>query len=129
MDPEMLSRITDPFMTTRTTRNVGLGVPLLEQAAKESGGSLSVRSQAGKGTVITADFQTDHIDRKPLGDMASTFISLVAGNPDTDFLYKADFNGDEIVVDTRQIRGELDGVAPMNDPAVLRILRDLFTKD
>ena len=126
MDEEMLKEATDPFVTTRTTRRVGLGLPLLEQAAKETGGNLLITSKPGKGTQVVASFQESHIDRRPVGDMGATLATLIMGNPDLDFIYFSNLDGEEIEVDTRSIRGELNGSMSINDPAVIRLIKDLF---
>jgi hypothetical protein len=126
MDREMVKRVKDPFTTTRTTRRVGLGVSMLEQAAREAGGDLSITSEPGRGTEVKATFQASHIDRKPIGDMGSSMISLIAGNPSVDFIYESDLDGKKTTLDTRIIREELAGVTPINDPAVLKLIRGLF---
>ena len=128
MDPEMVARVRDPFVTTRTTRSVGLGLSLLEQAARETGGDMTITSHTGQGTTVKATFQANHIDRKPLGDIGSTLVALIAGNPDVDFVYKGDLNNERIELDTRELRTELGVDVPMNDPAVLKFLRGLFKK-
>ncbi|MBL7224645.1 MAG: ATP-binding protein [Desulfobacteraceae bacterium] len=126
MDAEMLEGATDPFVTTRTTRRVGMGLPLLEQAAKETGGNLLITSDPGKGTKVVATFQESHIDRRPVGDMGATLTTLIMGNPDLDFIYFSNLDGEEIEVDTRSIRGELNGSISINDPAVIRLIKNLF---
>ena len=80
MSPEFLSRVRDPFTTTRTTRRVGMGIPLFELAAQQAGGSLEITSDEGVGTCVTARFQYNHIDRAPVGDMAGTMVTLVSVN-------------------------------------------------
>ena len=128
MDPEMVARVRDPFVTTRTTRSVGLGLSLLEQAARETGGDMTIISHSGQGTTVKATFQANHIDRKPLGDIGSTLVALIAGNPDVDFVYRGDLSNERIELDTRELRTELGVDVPMNDPAVLKFLRGLFKK-
>lgn len=56
MSAEQVEKVQDPFYTTRTTRRVGLGVPFFKQAAESTGGSFSIMSELGKGTVVTAVF-------------------------------------------------------------------------
>jgi len=128
MDAEMLKHATDPFVTTRTTRRVGMGLPLLQQAARETGGDLRITSESGKGTRVVATFQESHIDRRPLGDMGATLTTLIMGNPDRDFVYTSSLREEAVEVDTRSIRKELDGAMGINDPAVIRLIRDLFRK-
>lgn len=126
MGREMLEKVRDPFVTTRTTRRVGMGLSLLEQAAQEAGGDISIESEPGRGTSVCATFKASHIDRKPLGNMESTMLTLILGNPDIDFVYYSNLGGEEISLDTREIRTELEEPLTMSHPAVLDLIRDLF---
>ncbi len=113
MSKETLKSVTDPFYTTRTTRNVGLGIPLLKLAAEQAGGTLSIVSQTEErahGTEIKATFNKNHIDFTPLGDITSSIVTLIQGHPDTDFLFIHRINGGEVTLDTREIKAVLDGV-------------------
>ena len=125
MDDKARDAARDPFMTTRSTRRVGLGIPFLEQAARETGGGLVIDSEPGKGTTITATFGLGHIDRKPLGDIAATVITLVMGNPRTDFLVHVDAGGIMAELDTREMKTAL-GDAPLTHPRVIEAIRGLF---
>ncbi len=87
MDEEVRKRAADPFFTTRTSRRVGLGLSFLAQAAQEAGGKLEIESQPGEGTKVKASFQHGHIDRKPLGNMSDTIVTIILGNPDIDLHY------------------------------------------
>ena len=87
MDEEVSQKAIDPFFTTRSSRKVGLGLSLMNQAAQEAGGSLRIESELGKGTIITATFQYHHIDRKPLGNMTETMTMLLLGNPQLNIIY------------------------------------------
>lgn len=115
MDKEMLSRVTDPFCTTRTTRKVGMGLPLLKMAAEATGGSLTLRSDVSPerhGTALEATFDTTHIDCMPLGDIVSTICLLIQGDPDTDFLFEHKRYGKKTVaLDTRELREVLGGIS------------------
>jgi len=128
MDADMLGRVTDPFVTTRTTRRVGMGLSLLKQAARETGGDLRISSEPGKGTTVVAAFQDSHIDRRPLGDMGATVTTLIMGNPNLDFIYTSNLREQEIEIDTRSIRNVLNGAMSLSDPAVIGLIRDLFRK-
>ncbi len=112
----------DPFTTTKKTSRVGLGIPLLEQAAQESGGNLSITSEPGKGTTVRATFQQSHIDRKPLGAMSQTLLTLIAGNPTIDFTYRHTRNNQTVHFDTAAWKQELEGI-PINNPEVLRLIK------
>lgn len=125
MNPTSASRVLDPFFTTRKVRNVGLGLPLFEQAAKTAGGHLSLTTEEGNGTHVLAVFKNSHIDRQPLGSMSDTIIALVAGNPDIDFLYTQEKDGRAFTLDTREMRKELDGVSLSNARA-LRFIKEFI---
>lgn len=88
MDAEALAKATDPFFTTRKTRRVGMGLPLLAAAAKAADGSLNIDSKPGCGTAIKAAFKHGHIDRAPLGDLETTLMVLLAGRPDANIRFK-----------------------------------------
>ena len=117
MSPDMLRKVTDPFVTSRTTRRVGLGLSLLNEAAKRCDGIFSVESEPGRGTSVTATCRYDHIDRAPIGDIAGTITMLIAGNPDIDFAYDHVIDGNIFVTDTRELRKELG--ESLTDPALL----------
>lgn len=121
MSPEQVQHVTDPFFTTRTTRRVGLGVPFLKMDAEMTGGGLTIDSTPGKGTTVRARFGYGHIDRMPLGDMASTVSSLIQCNPDIDFVYTHRLNGNAFTADTREFRQILEGV-PLNNPEVVTFI-------
>jgi anti-sigma regulatory factor (Ser/Thr protein kinase) len=123
MNPEDAEKATDPFYTTRTTRRVGLGLPLLNQATAAANGTLEIRSTPGKGTTLRATFQLSHIDRKPLGDMAATIVMLVASNPDIHFTYRHE---QKFTFDTNDMKHILGGVN-MNSPEALTFVRDYIT--
>lgn len=102
MDADTLSRCTDPFMTTRTARRVGLGIALFKLSAEQSGGSFTIRSEQGRGTRAEAAYIISGIDRAPLGSIADTMAALIAANPETDFTleYAADGKAFAFATDT-----------------------------
>ena len=104
MDREKLQKVTDPFWTSRTTRKVGLGIPLLKVAAERCNGRFAIDSEKGKGTEILAEFERNHIDRAPLGDIAETISLLIMTNEDVDFLYTHRFNGKAYELNTKEIK-------------------------
>jgi hypothetical protein len=119
---ELKGKVLDPFYTTRRTRRVGFGLSLLAQSAKEAGGDMNIQSTEGGGTTVTAHFKYSHIDRKPIGKIADTFSVLIAGNPDIDFIFTCSKNGTYFLLDTREIKAELEGI-PLNDPSVITTIR------
>ncbi len=122
MTEEQVRRVTDPFFTTRTTRKIGLGIPFFKMAAENTGGSFSIESEKGRGTVVTAIFGLSHIDRMPLGDMNFTIHSLVTLNCDIDFLYSYSVDERSFSLDTREFREILGGV-PFNTPEVSEYIK------
>ena len=104
MDEEMVKRVCDPFVTTRTTRKVGLGISLLKSLAQQAGGDIKLESEVGTGTIIRADFSYSHIDRQPLGDISAVMVSLISMNPAIDFVYTHSFENEKFQLDTRELR-------------------------
>lgn len=119
-------KVLDPFVTTRTTRKVGLGLPLLAQAARDTGGGITVKSADTSGTIVTAAFRPSHIDMKPLGNISETLVVLIAANPQVDFLFTYTRNNDTFSLDTREIKKELEGM-PITSPPVLSFLRNYLS--
>ena len=115
---EKLDKLKDPFVTSRTTRRVGLGLPLLAAAAERCNGELDVQVGSAGGTAVIATFQHSHIDRAPVGDMASTMVTLLMGNSQIDFVYRHVIDGEEFVLDTRELKNELE-VPALDDPMVI----------
>jgi hypothetical protein len=122
MPPEMVQRVLDPFVTTRTTRRVGLGLSLLAEAARAAGGDVEVSSGVGQGTRVKASFRHGHIDRKPLGDMGTTLVSLLLANPQIKLVYQHLRDEGEFRLDTEELRSELDPV-PLDSPEVANWIR------
>ena len=123
MSEEMVAKVLDPFVTTRTTRKVGLGLSLFSQAAQNCNGEATIRSEPGKGTRLTGRFQLSHIDLKPWGSMVETILTLVVGNPEIDFLYQHHKGAFEYSLDSAVIKRELDGVS-LSNPDVVTLLRN-----
>lgn len=123
MDEDTIQKAMDPFYTTKKVRRVGLGLPMLQQAAITAGGRFSIESCLGKGTRIFAQFQHSHIDRQPIGDISGSIVALIVGNPDIDILYNHTRNGAAYTLDTSEIRSALGGV-PLNHREVLKVIKE-----
>lgn len=123
MDAETLQKVTNPFYTTRTTRKVGLGIPMLKAAAEACGGSFSMTSEPGRGTRLKAVFQYDHIDRAPLGNMVDSIVTAVISDVSIDFIYSHTVNGNTFELDTRQLR-EVLGEVPLYHVDVICWMRE-----
>ena len=127
MPPDLLKRVTDPFVTTRTTRKVGLGLPLLKEQCELTGGRLTLASQVDAGTTLTAELGLDSIDRLPLGDLGEVWAMLIMSNPAIDFCLKLQAPGCETALDTADLRLQLDGV-PLSEPDVLQWIKEFVAE-
>jgi len=123
MPPELAERVLDPFVTTRTTRHVGLGLPLLAAAAERTGGRVSVHSVPGKGTVVQATFGLTHWDRPPLGDLSSSLLAVLLAQSPVELVYRHRVDGREFACDTAELRQVL-GEVPLGHPRVREWLRE-----
>lgn len=123
MDAAQLKKALDPFFTTKAHKRFGLGLSLLAESAKAADGDLSISSTLGEGTKISARFRLGHIDRKPIGDMAQTVISLIIGSPGIHLIYSHKKDQRQYRLDTRKIQADL-GSSPLNSPDGLRMLKD-----
>ena len=130
MDAETAQQVQDPFYTTRNTRNVGLGIPLLKLAAEQAEGRFSLQSQPGKGAWVEAEFRHSNIDRMPLGDLSSTFLTLLVAHPQIDwtFLYRVtDRNkaSRDFLFQSAELKSELGDIS-LTEPEVLTFLRGVI---
>jgi hypothetical protein len=123
MDEQTMEKALDPFYTTKKVRRIGLGLPMLNQAATTAEGRFSLQSEVGRGTVVYAGFKHSHIDRQPLGDIAGVITMLILGNPDIDIVYTHKKNENVYTLDTRELREGL-GDVPLNNMEVLNLVRD-----
>ena len=127
MSEETLRTVMDPFYTTRTTRKVGMGIPLLKLAAEQTGGALKIESVSDKvsenhGTTITATFDTNHIDMTPLGDVIETVVTILQGHPEVDYLFIHKTPRVSVEMDTREMRAVLGDVS-LAEPEILEWVR------
>lgn len=118
MSEEQVANVTDPFFTTRTTRKVGLGIPLFKMAAEQTGGCFEIKSTLGKGTLTKAVFHTEHVDMTPLGDINSTIAILIRCNPNMEIVYTRAVDNKNFTLDTRELKSIL-GDVPLDNPEVM----------
>jgi len=121
MDAELLENVMNPFVTSRSERKVGLGIPMLKQAAEACAGFLEIDSEPGKGTRITAKFRHSHIDRMPLGDLADSFLTLFFGTPEVNWVLDYQVNDQTFHFDDTEVKQILDGV-PLTDYRIIELL-------
>jgi len=129
MSAEMAASVVDPFVTSRTTRKVGLGIPLFKTAAEACNGKLVINSEIGKGTRLDVEFQHSHIDRMPLGDLPCTMLTLFVAYPQIHWLFDYSVipasgkSEEKFVFDTQPVMAEL-GDMSLTEPSVLAFIRE-----
>jgi anti-sigma regulatory factor (Ser/Thr protein kinase) len=127
MTEEQVKSVIDPFFTTRTTRKVGMGIPLFKMSCEQTGGKFTIESEKGVGTKINALYKTDSIDFTPLGDIASTIVTIVSMNADKEFLYRRVLDDKEFIFSTVEIKKILDGV-PLSEPSVMNWIEEYLNE-
>lgn len=133
MDADTAAAVLDPFITSRTTRKIGLGIPLLKEAAEACQGGLTLSSTLGRGTCLEAWFRHSHIDRMPLGDLPGTFLTLLVAHPEIHWVLDYSFRsascveGTKFLFDDEPVKSIL-GDLPLSDPEVLVYLRQTLTE-
>lgn len=128
MTPEFLARVTDPYTTSRTTRKVGLGLPLIKMNTENCGGGMNITSQVGVGTRLEFWFQHNHWDRPPMGDLPGTLVLLLSAHQDIHFVITYTTDVDTFQLDTDEIREAL-GDMSLNDIHIINYLREMITEN
>lgn len=135
MDEKFLAKVTDPFTTTRTTRKVGMGIPLFKMAAEMAGGEFEISSKKGIGTSVKATFAIDNIDRAPLGNLGETVTALIFEEENVEFVVKCSVDGKEFVFDTRELKAQLQSTFGYmdeklyNSPEIVSFVRDMINEN
>ena len=128
MSPEFLARVTDPYTTSRTTRKVGLGLPLIKMNTENCDGGMKIESELGKGTRLEFWFRHSHWDRPPMGDLPGTLVMLLSGHEDIHFVITYRTDEDEFVLDTDELREALGGM-PMGDVRVMQMVKEMIEEN
>lgn len=128
MTAEQVTSVTDPFFTTRTTRKVGLGIPLFKMEAEMTGGGLDITSEKGTDTVVTARFVKTHVDMIPLGDINATVLLLILCNEDRNFVFRHSIDSREFTLDTRALRTVLGDAVELRSPDVIEWMRGYLSE-
>ena len=128
MSPEFLAKVTDPYTTSRTTRKVGLGLPLIKMNTEKCGGGMKLTSEVGVGTRLEFWFEHNNWDRPPMGDLAGTIVMLVSQHEDIHFVYKHITDQDEFVFDTNEVKEALGGMS-MNDLSIIKYLKEMISEN
>jgi len=125
---EMLGRVTDPFVTTRTTRKTGLGLPLLKFQSNLTGGDLIINSAEGRGTSVKVTFSLSHVDRQPLGDIAGVMTILMTANPEINFLYGHKTDSGDYSISSKEIKDYL-GIDNFRDSSLLADIKEMINQN
>lgn len=128
MPKDLIEQIKNPFATTRTTRKVGLGIPLLLEACQRCNGDLEIQSTEGIGTKLRAYFNHNHIDRAPMGDLVNTITMLILSSPEIRYIVTYFINDQAFTMDTKEVKEILQGV-PINDLDVIKWLEEYLNEN
>ncbi|MDI9494873.1 MAG: ATP-binding protein [Bacillota bacterium] len=128
MSEEVIERVTNPFFTTRTTRKVGLGLPMLKEACERCGGYLKIESELGKGTKVFCCFERDNIDRAPLGNVGETIMTIINSGNNVELIYIHKTDEGEFVFDTKEVKKILEGM-DINDMNVLLWIKEYINEN
>ena len=128
MSPEFLAKVADPYTTSRTTRKVGLGLPLIKMNAEQAGGTFAIESEVGKGTKTFFSFAHGNIDRPPLGDIADSMVFCASQNESIRFIYTHKTPHGEYTFDTDEIKEALDGMS-INNIQVIQYLKEMIREN
>ena len=125
MSKEFLARVTDPYTTSRTTRKVGLGLPLIKMNSERCGGGMKLESEVGVGTRLEFWFEHDNWDRPPMGDLAGTLVMLLSAHEDVHFVVTYITDEGQFVLDTDELKEALGGMS-MNDIHIINYLKEMI---
>jgi hypothetical protein len=128
MDEETLNRVNNSFISSRTTRKIGMGIAIFRAAAEIAGGSLVVRSSPGKGTTVTAAFERNNVDRMPLGDIAETIIVLIMRAKDIEYTYHHIYNGRDFIFSTNNIKEIIEDL-PIDNYEILQYIKKYINEN
>jgi NADH:ubiquinone oxidoreductase subunit E len=79
-------RVLDPFYTSKPGKKTGLGLSLLKAEAQAAAGDLTIGpSHALGGVRVETLMSLSHVDRPPVGDVATTVVVTAATNPGVRF--------------------------------------------
>ncbi len=125
MPAELLEKATDAFTTTRNTRKVGLGLPLLKQHAELCDGFLDIQSEPGKGCRVIANFKKNHLDKPPTGDIPGVLRILISGNRNLRIVYSHDTDTGHYEYDSEQVKSEL-GAEEFYNPLIQKYIKEMI---
>jgi hypothetical protein len=125
MSEEQKNAAADPYFTSRTTRKVGMGLPLLKHTAMQCGGDLDIQSEEGKGTKVSVCLRSEHIDLPPLGDLPGVILMLATAKKGMRLIYKHITDLGTYVFDSHEVQQAL-GEIKLNDPMIAADIREMI---
>ncbi len=125
---ELLANVTDPFVTSRTTRRVGMGLSLLKQHSEMAGGKMAIFSRPGEGTRVKAEFKRDHPDLQPLGDLPGVMMLLLGANPQIDFIFEFKTDKGNYTFSSAEVKEVLD-IQDFRDFYLMEQVRALISEN
>ncbi|MGB4439812.1 MAG: ATP-binding protein [Sedimentibacter sp.] len=128
MSEEMTKQVIDPFFTTRTTRKVGLGLPMLKESCERCNGNLNINSQLGKGTIVKCYFERNNIDRAPLGNMGETIMTIINCLDNCELIYAHETDRGTFRLNTSEVKEILENVN-IKDNGVLLWIKDFINEN
>lgn len=128
MSKEEVEKVIDPFYTTRTTRKVGLGIPLLKQNAESTGGTFTIETQKGKGTKVCAIFKHNHVDRPVMGDIAGVIVSNMVSYDNIRWIYRHKTPYGEYAIDSEEVKEALEGVS-LNQNSIIKLIVEMINEN
>lgn len=120
---DKLEKVFDPFYTTRTTRRIGLGLPLIKQTVQACEGEISLRSASDQGCHLVFWMKNTHIDRPPMGNIVDTILTFISGNKRIDFFYEHYYNKNKFIFNTLELKEQLEDMSLLDNPEVYIFLR------
>lgn len=127
MSEEMVKKITDPFVTTRTTRKIGMGVAFLKEMCEQCKGALNIRSSPGKGTEVEASVQKDCIDTPEMGDLGELMMECVQADETIEYSFTYSTDTGQFVFQTDEVRKQLADVSLL-EPSVLLWIKEYINQ-
>lgn len=128
MSKDMLTKVTDPFFTTRTTRRVGLGLPMLKESCERCNGKLTIDSQLGGGTRVECFFERNNIDRAPMGNMGETIMTIINSLHDCELIYIHSTDRGMFSLSTKEVKNILDE-GQISDSSVLLWIKEYINEN
>lgn len=128
MSQDVINKVTNPFYTTRTTRKVGLGIPMMKESCERCNGYLKIESNIGIGTTVFCCFERDNIDRAPLGNMGETIMTIINSGYNFELIYTHKTDIEEFIFSTREVKEMLEGM-DINNISVLLWIKEYINEN